>query len=138
MGDLSCSRKPVTFTRRTLKPNEINYGIVDKEVLALLRMLDVCYTQLVTRSIKVLTRHSTLTWMLNSSGLQGRLGKWTALLSNWTLEIVKCTKGEDEILGVIAASITPREDMDTILTSIAPRKQPRCPHLRLNPMRNSW
>ncbi|GMF40035.1 unnamed protein product [Phytophthora fragariaefolia] len=62
---------------------------------------------------------------LNSSGLQGRLGRWAALLSNWTLEIVKCTKGEDEILGVIAASITPRENVDSILTSIAPRKQPR-------------
>ncbi|GMF42371.1 unnamed protein product [Phytophthora fragariaefolia] len=117
--------KPVKFTSRTLKPNQINYGIVDKEVLALLRMLDVCYTQLVTRSIKVLTRPSTLAWMLNSSGLQGRLGRWAALLSNWTLEIVKCTKGEDEILGVIAASITPRENVDSILTSIAPRKQPR-------------
>jgi hypothetical protein len=32
----------VMFTSRTLKPNEINYGIVDKEVLALLRILDVC------------------------------------------------------------------------------------------------
>ncbi|GMF49753.1 unnamed protein product [Phytophthora fragariaefolia] len=47
--------KPVTFTSRTLKLNEINYGIVDKEVLVLLRVLDVCCTQLVTRSIKVLT-----------------------------------------------------------------------------------
>ncbi|GMF40673.1 unnamed protein product [Phytophthora fragariaefolia] len=117
--------KPVTFTSRTLRPNEFNYGVVDKEVLALLRVLDVCYTQLVTRSIKVLTRHSTLAWMLNSSGLKGRLGRGAALVSNWTLEIVKCTKGEDEILGVIAASITPRETVDSILTSIAPRKQPR-------------
>ena len=31
---------PVTFTSRTLKPNEVNYGVVDKEVLALLRILD--------------------------------------------------------------------------------------------------
>ncbi|POM76566.1 LOW QUALITY PROTEIN: Reverse transcriptase [Phytophthora palmivora] len=83
--------KPVTFTSRTLKPNEINYGMVDKEVLALLRILDICYTQLATRSIK----------------------------------IVKCTKGEDEILGVIAASITPRKEVDSILVSIAPRKQLR-------------
>ena len=44
---------PVTFTSRTLKPNEINYGTVDKEVLALLRILDLCYTSLVTRSIGV-------------------------------------------------------------------------------------
>ncbi|POM57809.1 Reverse transcriptase [Phytophthora palmivora] len=117
--------KPVTFTSRTLKPNEINYGMVDKEVLALLKILDICYTQLVTRSIKVLTRHSTLAWLLHSSGLHGRLGRWAALLSSWTLEIVKCTKGEDQILGVIAASITPRREVDSILISIAPRKQPR-------------
>ncbi|KAE8975132.1 hypothetical protein PR002_g25686 [Phytophthora rubi] len=51
---------PVTFTSRTLKSNKINYGIVDKEVLALLRILEVCYTLLETRTIKVLTRYSTL------------------------------------------------------------------------------
>ncbi|ETO75615.1 hypothetical protein F444_08826 [Phytophthora nicotianae P1976] len=41
------------------------------------------------------------------------------------LEIVKCIRGEDEILGTIAANITPRENVDSILSSIAPRKQPR-------------
>ncbi|ETO58389.1 hypothetical protein F444_23234 [Phytophthora nicotianae P1976] len=62
---------------------------------------------------------------MRSTGLQGRLGNWAALLSPWTLEIVKCTRGEDEILGTIAASITPRENVDSILSSTAPRKQPR-------------
>ncbi|GMF48132.1 unnamed protein product [Phytophthora fragariaefolia] len=113
------------FTRRTLKSNEINYGIVDKEVLALLRILDVCYTLLVTRSIKVLTRHSTLTWLVQSLGFNGRLGRWAALLSSWTLEVRRCEKGEDEILGTIAASITPREEGGEVLTAIAPKKQPR-------------
>ena len=47
---------PVTFSSRTLKPNEINYGMVEKEVLAVLRMLDICYTMLVSREITVLTR----------------------------------------------------------------------------------
>ncbi|ETO83121.1 hypothetical protein F444_02808 [Phytophthora nicotianae P1976] len=116
---------PVTFTSRTLKPNELNYGMVEKEILALLRILDVCYSTLVTRPIKVLTRHSTLAWLMRSTGLQGRLGNWAALLSHWTLEIVKCTRGEDEILGTIAASITPRESVDSTLSSIAPWKQPR-------------
>ncbi|ETK89012.1 hypothetical protein F441_06957 [Phytophthora nicotianae CJ01A1] len=116
---------PVTFTSRTLKPHELNYGMVEKEILALLRILDVCYSMLVTRPIKVLARHSTLAWLMRSTGLQGRLGNWAALLSPWTLEIVKCTRGEDEILGTIAASITPRENIDSILSPIAPRKQPR-------------
>ena len=84
---------PVTFSSRTLKSNEVNYGMVEKEVLALLRILDVCYTMLVSREIKVLTRHSTLAWLLQSSGLNGRLRRWAALLSNWTLEIRRCEKG---------------------------------------------
>uniref|UniRef100_H3H4Z1 Reverse transcriptase domain-containing protein n=1 Tax=Phytophthora ramorum TaxID=164328 RepID=H3H4Z1_PHYRM len=116
---------PVTFTSRTLKPNEINYGIVDKGVLALLRILDVNYTLLTTRSILVLSRHSTLAWLVNSAGFQGRLGNWAALLSEWTLEIRKCTKEEDEILGVIAASITPRAEVDEALIALAPVKQAR-------------
>lgn len=77
----------MTFTSRTLKPNEINYNIVEKEVVALLRVLDVCYTMLVSREIKVLTRYSTLAWLIQSSGLNGRLGRWAALLSSWTLEV---------------------------------------------------
>lgn len=97
----------------------------EKEVLALLRILDTCYAMLVSREIKVFTRYSTLAWLVQSSGLNGRLGRWAALLSTWTLEIKKCEKGEDEILGALAASITPREEVDEVLIAIAPRKQPR-------------
>ncbi|KAG3069628.1 hypothetical protein PI125_g23169 [Phytophthora idaei] len=110
---------------RTLKPNEINYGVVEKEILALLRVLDLNYNLLVGRPIRILTRYSTLAWLFKSAGLQGRLGQWTALLSPWTLEIVKCSKGEDEILGILAASITPRAKIDEALTKIAPMKEPR-------------
>ena len=47
------------------------------------------------------------------------------MISNWTLEIKKCEKGEDELLGTLAASITPREKVDDMLIAIAPRKQPK-------------
>uniref|UniRef100_H3H554 Uncharacterized protein n=1 Tax=Phytophthora ramorum TaxID=164328 RepID=H3H554_PHYRM len=124
---------PVIFTSRTLKSNELNYGMVDKEVLALLRILDVCYTTLTNRSIKVLSRYSTLAWLLKSTGFQGRLGRWAALLSEWTMEIRKCTKGEDEILGAIAASITPRSKVDDALIAIAPVKEPKQTIAKLPP-----
>ena len=65
----------VMFSSRTLKANEINYGVVEKEVLALLRILDVCYTMLVSRDIQVINRYSTLAWLLQASGLNGRLGR---------------------------------------------------------------
>ena len=47
------------------------------------------------------------------------------MLSKWTLEIRRCEKGEDEILGTLAASVTPRQEVDEMLIAIAPRKQPR-------------
>ena len=113
---------PVAFTSRTLKPNELNYGTVEKEVLALLRVLDVCYTTLATRETTVLTRHSTLAWVMQSRVLNGRLGRWAALLSNWTIKVTKCERGEEEILGMLAASITPREEVKEMLIAISPRK----------------
>ncbi|OWY92785.1 reverse transcriptase, partial [Phytophthora megakarya] len=105
--------------------NELNYNVTEKEVLALLRILDLYYNLLVGREVRVLTRHSTLAWLFKSTGLQGRLGQWSALLAPWTLQITKCTKGEDEILGSIAASITLRAKIDDALTEIAPRKEPK-------------
>ncbi|OWZ12940.1 reverse transcriptase [Phytophthora megakarya] len=115
---------PVTFTSRTLNANELNYGIVDTEALVLPRILDVYYTQFATRSIKVLSRFPTLAWLLKSNGLGGRLGRWAALLSGQTLEITKCSKGAEEILGAAAASITPRAEVDDALSAIAQKKQP--------------
>ena len=94
-------------------------------MLALLRILDICHTMLVSREITVLTRYSTLAWLLQSSGLNGRFGRWAALLSNWTLEIRRFEKGKDEILSTLAASTTPREEVDELLIEIAPRKHPR-------------
>ena len=41
------------------------------------------------------------------------------------MEVRQSEKGEDEILGMLAASITPREEVDEVLIAISPRKLPR-------------
>ena len=64
---------PVTFSSRTPKSNEVNHIMVEKEVLALLRILDICYTMLVSRETMVFTRYSTSAWLLQSSSLNGRI-----------------------------------------------------------------
>ncbi|GMF29744.1 unnamed protein product [Phytophthora lilii] len=114
---------PVTFTSRTLKPNELNYcregsagAPSNLECLLYAARDEIDQGLDATLNIGVadaLTRPSR------------PAGNWAALLSPWTLELVKYTRGEDEILGTIAASITPRENVDSILSSIAPKKRPR-------------
>ncbi|OWY94841.1 LOW QUALITY PROTEIN: reverse transcriptase [Phytophthora megakarya] len=65
-----------------------------------------------------------LGWLFRSKGLQGRLSQWAAILSPWRLEILRSVKGEEEILGALAASITSRAYVDAALEEIAPRKRP--------------
>ena len=54
---------------------------------------------------------------------------WSQREGSTAFELVfrdrRCEKGEDEILGVLAASVTPRAEVDEVLIAIAPRKQPR-------------
>ncbi|OWZ03460.1 LOW QUALITY PROTEIN: reverse transcriptase [Phytophthora megakarya] len=116
---------PVAFASRTLKTNELNYNVTKKEVSIADDLGSLLQSASRTRDPGLLTRHSTLAWLFKSTGLQGRLGQWSALLAPWTLEITKCTKGEDEILGTSAASITPRSKIDDALIEIAPRKEPK-------------
>ncbi|KAE8984399.1 hypothetical protein PR003_g23766 [Phytophthora rubi] len=86
---------PVKFTSRTLKPNELRYDIVEKEVLALLRILTSCFTMLAGRRVRVLTRHTTLAWLFRKNNPHGRLSQWAALLSPWELQIERSTRGEE-------------------------------------------
>ncbi|KAG3078383.1 hypothetical protein PI124_g19969 [Phytophthora idaei] len=51
---------PVRFCGRVLKESELGYHPAEKEVVALLQMLKVCYQLLAGRTLHVYTRFSTL------------------------------------------------------------------------------
>ncbi|OWZ20739.1 LOW QUALITY PROTEIN: reverse transcriptase [Phytophthora megakarya] len=114
---------PVKLTSRMLKPNVLNSSIAEKEILALLRVLDECHNMLTGRTIRVLTRHTMLGWLFCSKGRQRRLSQWAAILSPWRLAILRSAKGEEEILCALAVSITPRVYVDSTLEEIAPRQR---------------
>ncbi|OWY96989.1 hypothetical protein PHMEG_00032593 [Phytophthora megakarya] len=77
---------PVRFCGRVLKDAEMNYHSAEKEVLALLLLLKVCYTQLAGKTLHVYTRYSTLAWVHKSKSLFGRAVQFAVLLSPWQLE----------------------------------------------------
>ncbi|OWY97521.1 hypothetical protein PHMEG_00031930 [Phytophthora megakarya] len=78
----------IRFCGRVLKDAEMNYHPAEKEVLALLLLLKVCYTQLAGKTLHVYTRFSTLGWVHKSKSLFGRAVRFAVLLlSPWQLEV---------------------------------------------------
>ncbi|QQA74033.1 hypothetical protein JAV55_21420 (plasmid) [Bacillus licheniformis] len=77
---------PVRFLGRVLKEAEMNYHPAEKEVLALLLLLKICYVQLAGKTLHVYTRFSTLEWVHKSKSLFGRAVQFAVLLSQWHLE----------------------------------------------------
>ena len=113
---------PVRFTGRTLHEGGLKYHASEKEVLALLRVLNSFYTLVVGQSIKVYTRYSVLKWLMRSKTLQGRCLQWATMLSPWDLEIIQVEKDEDGLAAIFAAGITLREKVDEDVSELIPRK----------------
>ncbi|KAE9288168.1 hypothetical protein PR003_g25867, partial [Phytophthora rubi] len=111
---------PVRFCGRVLKDNEVNYLPAEKEVLALLQLLKVCYTLLVGKTIHVYTRFSTLEWVFNSKSLYGREVSFAVLLSPHHLIIKRVRERDADFAQLLQASITPSIGLDESLAHIAP------------------
>ncbi|OWZ08554.1 LOW QUALITY PROTEIN: reverse transcriptase [Phytophthora megakarya] len=113
---------PVRFTGRVLKGSEVRYHIAEKEVLAILRTLEV-FRPLIHGSefpVVVYTRYSVLKWLLGSNTADGRHLKWGLKLSRWTLGIHRTQKDEDGLAAILGSGITPREHLDKVAETLIP------------------
>ncbi|OWZ01312.1 reverse transcriptase [Phytophthora megakarya] len=90
---------PVRFTGRVLKESELRYHIAEKEVLAILRTLEVF------RSL-----------------IHGSEFPWGLELSKWTLEIHRTQKDEDGLAAILGSGITPRVHLDEVAETLIPAK----------------
>ena len=113
---------PVRYVGRTLSDAETRYERTEREVLALLRALDTCFTMLVGQELVVYTRYSVLKWLFTSKTLQGRPLQWAVLLSPWTMTIKRIDRDEDGLAALFASSITPREKLDVEAMGLTPTK----------------
>ncbi|KAE9172150.1 hypothetical protein PF002_g29640 [Phytophthora fragariae] len=123
---------PVRFCGRVLKDAEMNYHPAEKEVLALLLVLKVCYTQLVGKSIQVYTRFSTLEWVHKSKTLFGRATQFAVLLSPWHLVVERVKEKECAFAQLLQAGLTSFVDLNESLASVAPPSK-GSPNVRLDP-----
>ncbi|KAE9302841.1 hypothetical protein PR003_g22155 [Phytophthora rubi] len=113
---------PVRFTGRVLNDAELRYHVAEKEVVAVMRVLDVFQTLVQICLVKVFTRHSVLSWLLKSKTADGRFVRWGVILSHWNLEVHKIQRDEDGLPAILGAGITPREHLDEVAESLIPAK----------------
>ncbi|KAE9268466.1 hypothetical protein PR003_g31436, partial [Phytophthora rubi] len=113
---------PVRYTGRVLNDAELRYHIAEKEVTAVLRVLQVFRTLIEGCPLEVYTRYSVLKWIIQSKTADGRCVPWGVTLSHWNLDIRKVKKDEDGLAAIMGAGITPREHLDEVAESLVPAK----------------
>ncbi|OWY91414.1 hypothetical protein PHMEG_00040015, partial [Phytophthora megakarya] len=115
---------PVRFVGRVLQDAELRYHPAEKEVLALLRVLNTCHTMITScseKKIRVYTRYSVLAWLFKSKTVDG-----SALnLSPWDLDIRRVENDEDGLAAILGAGITPRERLNEVAETLVPDKGSR-------------
>ncbi|OWZ11858.1 LOW QUALITY PROTEIN: reverse transcriptase [Phytophthora megakarya] len=111
--------QPVRLTGRILHDEELWYGIVEKEVIAVLRfskaLIQGC-------PLIVYTRHSVLKRTMKSKTADGRCVPWGVLILQWNIDIRKNQREEDELAAILGAGITPRDHLDEIAEELIPAR----------------
>ncbi|GMF46692.1 unnamed protein product [Phytophthora fragariaefolia] len=99
--------QPVRFTGRVLNDAELRYHIAEKEVIAVLRVLQVFRTLLEGCRLEVYTRHFVFKWILQSKTADGRCVPWRVMLSHLDITVRKGQRDEDGLAAIMGAGITP-------------------------------
>lgn len=81
--------RPVAFLSRKMSPQECNYEIYDKELLAIVRAFEEWEPELagVDDPIKVLSDHKNLEYFMTSKRLNRRQARWAEFLSEFNFKI---------------------------------------------------
>lgn len=87
----------IAFCSRTLKGAELNYGITEKEALAVLYCLRQWRVFVLGTKVTVITDHKSLIFLKKCRLMNSRLTRWTLYLQEYDLEIVHCA-GKDNVV----------------------------------------
>ena len=105
---------PVAFYSKTMNENEINYGIEDKEMLAVIKALKEWRAELLglqdPDGCEVITDHQALEAFSKKRQLNGRQARWSEILSEFNLRW-KWRPGKENVLA--DALSRKQEDLST-------------------------
>ena len=120
-NDYVCS-----YASRLLKNAELNYGITEKECLAVVWAIKHFRVYLYGTPFKVITDHSALAWLMSIKDPNARLARWAIYLQTYQFEIIhrkgKIHSNVDALSRpVLAVAVNPSsEDSDESSKSLDP------------------
>jgi hypothetical protein len=79
--------KPIAYASRTLNAAELNYAMVEEELLAIVWACKHFRPYLLGRKFQIVTDHKGLTWIFNVKDPSSRLMRWKLLLEEYDYEI---------------------------------------------------
>uniref|UniRef100_A0ABD2WA60 RNA-directed DNA polymerase n=1 Tax=Trichogramma kaykai TaxID=54128 RepID=A0ABD2WA60_9HYME len=92
--DFEDGEHPIMYISRLMSKAERNYGITEKECLAILWAIDKFRPYLEGYHFTVITDHKALTWLRNFKNPTGRVARWAIKMMEWDFDIVH-RKGAD-------------------------------------------
>jgi hypothetical protein len=79
--------RAIAYASKTLTGAQLNYAITEKELLAVVFVIDKFRSYLVRAKVIVYTDHATLKYLLTKKDAKPRLIRWILLLQQFDLEI---------------------------------------------------
>ncbi|KAG1392547.1 hypothetical protein G6F60_012004 [Rhizopus arrhizus] len=78
---------PIIYASRSLKSSEVNYGVSKLECLAVIWAVKQFRPYLLGKKFTIITDHSALKGLLNTSNPSGIIARWITILSEYEYEI---------------------------------------------------
>ena len=112
------------MVQRSITRAEMNYGISDKEALAVILAVRHFEPYLKGTTFKLITDHSALKWMFGQKTVSGRIARWIAYMQqfNYTVEhkAGKSLGNADGLSQQEEGDFRTTEDLDNITDDILP------------------
>jgi hypothetical protein len=111
---------PIAFMSKTLHDYELNYSIIEKQALSLVKVIAHFKTYILSTHVIAYVPHSPVKILLNQQLREGRWANWLAKLQEYDLEIkpLKVVKGQGLckfMTGIEALSIPPPNGFGVIV-----------------------
>lgn len=101
--------RPVHFASRTMKPAEVNYSTIEKELLAVVFALKVFRPYLLGKHFTLNTDHAPLVWLFGMNNPASRLTKFRLELEQFHFSVIHVPGKDNVVADALSRRLTSKD-----------------------------